>query len=91
MTITDITSIFAMVVSVAAFLYCLRCEKNAKDTLKLVAETNDDVAKLANIYKDTLQLYLDAQEKIRKIFQLSSGKEMAGQQPGEMVKVSEYH
>lgn len=36
--------------------------------------------------------YMDTfQEKIRKIFQLSSGKEMAGQQPGEMVKVSEYH
>ncbi|GAN33875.1 MAG: efflux RND transporter permease subunit [Candidatus Brocadia sp. AMX2] len=36
--------------------------------------------------------YMDTfQEKIRKIFQLSSGKEMTGQQPGEMVKVSEYH
>lgn len=66
LTITDITSIFAMIVSVVAFIECRRLSKLGEKNTKLIVETNDDVQKLAESFKGVFEYALEQIEKERQ-------------------------
>ena len=56
-SITDISSIFAMIVAVIAFLECKRIARLGRENTKLIMETNEDLNGVANALKELTKLF----------------------------------
>ena len=58
LTITDLTSIFAMIVSIIAFIECRRLSRLGQKNIELTIEMNDDLIKLEKMFKSFLEHFV---------------------------------